>query len=142
MALTADTPLVQELGAVSEYPVLAATRIYEGAAVGLYVSNGQARGLVAGDLFLGFCESQVDNRDDAVGAALNVRVLTRGKVELTVGSLAATDVGEAVYASADGTFTLTPGSNSFIGYVERYVSAGVGIVKFDAVLVQGPSTES
>jgi hypothetical protein len=54
MALSADTPLTRELGSINEYPVLAATRIFEGAAVGLEAVSGLARGLVAGDDFLGF----------------------------------------------------------------------------------------
>jgi hypothetical protein len=78
-----------------------------------------------------------DNREDAVGGEKSVRVIDEGKVELAIGSLAATDVGEKVYASADGTFTLTPGSNSFIGRVCRYVSSGVGIVKFNAITDRG-----
>jgi hypothetical protein len=136
MALAEDTPLITELGNVSEYPVKAATKIYEGAAVGLYASDGSARGVTAGDLFLGFAESQVDNSAGLVGA-LNVRVLQRGKVELAVASVAATDVGAPVFASDDGTFTLVEGSNTFVGVVNRFVSSGVAVVEFDAVIEQG-----
>jgi hypothetical protein len=53
-------------------------------------------------------------------------------VQLSVGSLAITDVGKPVYASDDDTFTLTATSNSYVGRVHRFISTGVGIVAFDA----------
>ena len=137
MALSADTPLIIELGNVGEYPVKALAKIYEGAAVGLDAGTGHARGLMAGDLFLGFAESQADNSAGTAGAEINVRVLQRGAVELTVTNAAITDVGAPVFASADGTFVLVEGSNSFIGVLARFVSSGVGVVKFDAIIEQG-----
>lgn len=119
-----------ELGDVREYGVIAADIIYEGAAVGDNAS-GYARPLVAGDSFRGFAESKVDNSAGAAGA-LNVRVKQKGIVKLPIGSLAITDVGKAVYASDDDTFTLTATSNSHIGRVISFVSTGVGMVEFDA----------
>ena len=140
MALSADTSLIQELGPMNAYLILAATLIYEGAAVGLEAGSGQARGLVNGDLFLGFAESQADNREDAVGGALSVRVIQHGKVEVAISGLAATDIGAAVYATADDTFVLTSGS--FVGYVSRFVSSGVGVIAYDAIMVQAASLGS
>ncbi|MDH5541966.1 MAG: cytoplasmic protein [Nitrospinota bacterium] len=119
-----------ELGDINELPVLATDIIYEGSAVGDN-GSGYARPLVAGDPFRGFAERKVDNSTGAAGDK-NIRVLTRGLVQLSIGSLAITDVGKDVYASDDDTFTLTQGSNTRIGYVYRFVSSGVGIVAFSA----------
>jgi hypothetical protein len=118
-----------ELGDVNEFPVIASDIIYEGSAVGDNAS-GYARPLAAGDRFLGFAESKADNSDGDAGD-INIRVRSAGKVQLSVTDLAITDVGRPVYASDDDTFNLT-GIGSFVGYVYRYVSAGVGIVVFNA----------
>ena len=137
MALAADTPRAYEVGDVNELPVKAATKIYEGAAVGDDAA-GYARGLVASDPFRGFAERQADNSAGAAGAK-NVRVKTKGKVQLAVTNLAITDVGKDVFASDDGTFVLTQSTNTRIGTVYRYVSSGVGIVEFNAA--EGVLTE-
>lgn len=130
MALTADTPRTYELGDINSVPVKASTKIYEGAAVGL--TSGYARGLVAGDDFVGFAERQADNSAVATDGAINCRVISKGLAELTITGVAVTDVGQPVYASADGTFTLTQGSNSYIGNVYRYVTTNTAIVAFIA----------
>lgn len=129
MELSADTPRVYELGTINELPVKASSIIYEGAAVGL--ASGYARGLVAGDDFMGFAERQADNSSGSDGA-INVRVISKGLVQLTISGVAVTDVGQPVYASADGTFTLTQGTNSFIGNVYRYVTTNTAVVAFIA----------
>ncbi len=129
MALAADTPRKYELGNINELPVKASTKIYEGAAVG-DDGAGYMRGLVAGDQFRGFAQRQADNSATATDGYINVKVITEGKVQLTITGIAITDVGKPVYASADGTFTLTAGSNSLIGSVHRYVAANTAIVAF------------
>jgi hypothetical protein len=128
MALAVDTPRVYELGNINELPVKAATKIYEGAAVGDDAS-GYMRGLVAGDPFRGFAQRQADNSGGAA-AAINVKLITNGLISLTITGIALTNVGAEVYASADGTFTLTASGNSKIGYVHRYVAANTCIVAF------------
>jgi len=130
MALSADTPRVYELGELNDVPVKASTIIYEGAAVGL--TSGYARGLVAGDLFVGFAQRQADNSAVATDGNINCKVVVRGLAQLTITDVAVTDVGNPVYASADGTFTLTKSTNSYIGNVYRYVSANLAIVAFIA----------
>lgn len=119
-----------ELGTINEIPMIASDIIYEGSAVGIVKASGHARPLTAGDFFAGFCESQEDNSAGAA-AALNVRVRKSGLVQLSVSGAVITDVGQPVYASDDDTFVFTPTSNSFIGFVERFVSSGVVIVAFD-----------
>ena len=128
MALTADTPRAYELGNINELPVKGSTKIYEGAAVG-DAAAGYVRGLVAGDPFRGFAQRQADNSSGSDGD-IKVKVITEGLIRLTITGIAITDVGKPVYASADGTFTLTAGSNSLIGYVHRYVTTNICIVAF------------
>jgi hypothetical protein len=138
MALSADTPRVYELGTINEVPVKASTTIYEGAAVGM--TSGYARGLVAGDDFAGFAQRQADNSAVAVDGAIDCTVISKGLIQLTITGVAVTDIGYPVYASADGTVTLTQSTNSYIGVVYRYVTTDTAIVAFLAhSLNDGPA---
>lgn len=120
-----------QLGDTEEYPVIASDIIYQGAAVGEN-GSGYSRPLVAGDVFQGFAEAQADNSAGAAGA-INVNVKTRGRIVLDISGLAITaNDRPPVYASDDNTFTLTPASNSLIGYVSRWIETGKGVVEFDA----------
>lgn len=135
--LTTDSARDFLLGDFTDQPIIAADIIYEGAAVGEN-GAGYARPLVAGDPFLGFATQQCDN---SVGSAgdLNVKTRRAGRVELSIGSLAITDIGATVYASDDNTFTLTASTNTAIGTVSSFVSSGVGVVEFSAVAGVEPS---
>lgn len=129
--LAADQPRDYQLGDQEHYPVIAADTIYEGAAVGEN-GSGYSRPLQAGDPFQGFA---VETADNAAGSAgdINVQVKTRGRVVLPISALAITaNDRPPVYASDDDTFTLTRGSNSFIGVVSHWVSTGYAVVEFDA----------
>ncbi|GJL93478.1 cytoplasmic protein [Hyphococcus sp.] len=132
--LAARKPREFFIGDIEDYPVIAADTIFEGAAVGEN-GAGYSRPLQAGDPFQGFAvEGTVDNSDGAAGDK-NVRVRTRGRIELPVAgatTIAAND-RPAVYASDDDTFTLTASTNSLIGYVSRWISSGVAVVEFDAM---------
>ena len=133
MGLSADTPRTYELGDDTDYPVAASTVIYEGCAVGNN-GSGYARKLVALDGFLGFASEYVDNSAGSAGDK-NVRVKTQGCIQLPISGIAITaNSRPKVYASDDGTFTLTSTSNTLIGTVRRWVSTGVAIVEFDAAL--------
>ena len=125
-----------ELGETNALPVVTLDIIYEGSAVG-DDGSGYARPLTAGDPFRGFCLAKADNSAGAAGA-INVRVRKRGMVQLSVSGAVITDVGQPVYASDDDTFTFTPTSNSFIGFVARYVSSGVVMVEFDVEKLVDP----
>lgn len=127
MALSADTNLKYEIGTVTTVPVKASAQIYLGAAVGF--TSGYARGLVAGDDFAGFA---LENKLGTTDGAVNCAVSPSGQVQLSISSIAVTDIGKPVYASADGTFTLTQSTNSKIGTVSRWVSSGVAIVRYEA----------
>jgi len=132
MALSANTQLTLIRGEQSEFPQDAAT-VYEGAMLG--DNSGYARGLVAGDAFLGHATEYYDNSGGSQGDhnIKRMRGRYRGKVTLT--GVAVTDVGAQVYASADDTLTLTPGSNSRVGVVDRYVTTNTAIVEFQTTEV-------
>jgi hypothetical protein len=128
--LARNEPRAYEGGDINAHPVIAADTIYEGAAVGDNAS-GHARPLVAGDKFLGFSETRYDNSAGVAGA-IDARCVERGRVRLTVvGASALTDKGSNVYASDDNTFTLTKGSNTWIGRIHRWEVSTTCIVEFD-----------
>lgn len=132
--LAADAPRDILLGDINELPVIATDIIYQGAAVGDN-GSGYARPLVSGDPFRGFAELKVDNSAGAAGDKY-VRCRRRGLIQLSVTSVAITDVGRPVYASDDNTFALA-GIGTKVGYVHRYVSSGVAVVAFDADAQEG-----
>jgi hypothetical protein len=130
MALTENTARVEQIGVNEDLPVAASARIFQGAAVG--IASGYARGLVAGDKFAGFATVEADNRTGLAGA-INSNVKKRGSMVLAVtGVTIASNARTPVYAADDGTFTTTVGSNTLIGNVARFVSAGVAVVDYKA----------
>jgi len=138
MALSADTPRAYEYNAdplFTDLPVKASSTIYEGGAVGDDAS-GYMRALVSGDPFRGFAERGANNSTGAA-AALNVKLRQQGFAQLTVvNASAVTDVGQTVYATADGTFTLVPGGTR-IGIIVRWVTSTTCIVFFQGEQVRG-----
>jgi len=135
--LAANKPRAFELGRGNTLPVIASDIIYEGAAVGAVDASGHCRPLNAADRFVGFAERKADNSAGAA-AAINVDLIESGQIQLSVTGAVITDVGQAVYASDDDTFSLNPADGAFIGYVKRYVSAGVAVVQFDALSFADP----
>lgn len=135
--LAVNAPRAYEIGSRNEFPVIAADIIYEGAGVGLVKATGHARPLTSVDRFVGFAEAKADN---AAGSAadINCRVIESGKIQLTITGLLITDVGQPVYAADDDTFSLIGTGGVFVGYVHRFVSAGVGVLSFDAQNFQDP----
>lgn len=135
-ALAKDIQNTYEIGDINEFPLLASTKVYLGAAVGMAAAATGARPLVATDKFLGFAIDSVDNTGGAAGAK-NVRVKTVGMIVATVVGLAATTaVGTSVYMSDDNTYTLTATSNTLVGKVHRVLTGGTkAVVRFDADLV-------
>ena len=128
MALTQDTPGAYELGDFNDLPVKASTTIYEGAAVG--ETAGYMRGLVAGDVFVGFASGKADNSAVATDGAINVRVWNKGRKLITLTGVAVTDIGAKVYADADDSFTLASSGASVVGHVIRYVAANTCVIEF------------
>ena len=86
-AATADAPVTVVEGGFENFPVKASTKIYEGCMVGL--TSGYARGLVAGDAFVGHCDSQADNSATATDGYIDVRVRKPVyRLEVTLASVA------------------------------------------------------
>ena len=135
--LAANEPRTVELGDRNEFPVIAADIIYEGAAVGLVIASGHARPLTSADQFVGFAEKKADNSLGAA-AAINVRTIKKGAIKLAVTGAVITDVGNPVYAQDDNAFSFLKTSGVFIGFMRRYVSAGVAIVEFDVDVLRDP----
>jgi hypothetical protein len=135
--LAANKPRAYELGRGNTLPVIASDIIYEGAAVGVVDATGHARPLNAADRFAGFAERKADNSAGAA-AAINVDVIKAGEIQLAVTGAVITDVGQPVYATDDDTFVFLPTGAVFIGFVKRYVSAGVAVVEFDANVLKDP----
>lgn len=126
--LSAALARTYELGDQTDHAVKQSAAIYEGSAVGL--TAGYARQLTAGDTFLGFAMEDVAAPSADGGAT--VRVLQKGKVVLTISSIAVTDIGKIVYASDGNAFTLTESTNSPIGRVVRVNATNQAVVAFDA----------
>lgn len=135
--LSADTPRTIELGDHNHIPVIASDIIYEGAAVGTVTGTGHAQPLTSSDKFAGFALFKADNSDGAA-ADINVEVLKKGAVQLSVSGAVITDIGQPVYATDDNTFVFLPTGAVFVGFVKRFVSAGVAIVAFDVDNFEDP----
>lgn len=132
MALTADkTRTYTEQRGIRHLPVKAATKIYEGAFVGDDAS-GYARGLVAGDVFFGIALLQADN-SAGLAAAIDAKVVSEGYIiDAVTGVTGLTDESTAVYASDDGTMTLTSSGNTKIGSIAKRISGTTCLVFFQA----------
>lgn len=119
MALSADRELALYASAeLVELGLDDNVLIYKNAFVGKNTSTGYVRPLVAGDPFVGIAYSRADNTQSG-HAAGKVRVRLHQNVDIvhTLTSVAVANVGADVYASADGTLTLTSTNNSRIGRV-------------------------
>lgn len=123
------------MGEFNAHPVLASTKIVEGAAVGEQISSGYARHLTATtdlDRFLGFAQEEADNTSGANGA-INVSVRRKGEVLLAItGVDGVDDIGKGVYASEGNTFTVTSADDTvYIGRIVQHVSGTSAWVAFD-----------
>ncbi len=135
--LAINKQLAYEIGDVNEFPVIASDIIFEGSAVGLVDASGHARPMDGSAKFVGFAAAKADNSSGSA-ADIRVQVKTRGRVQLAVTGAVITDVGLPVYATDDNAFQFVATSAVFVGYVWRFVSAGVAIVEFDATNFQDP----
>ena len=115
--------------ALRSYLVAADAHVYKGAFVGLD-GSGYARALQAGDACVGLAYEECDNSGGANGDA-RVRVYTQGDFLHALTGAALTDIGAAVYASDDGTLTLTATSNSLVGVCVDRPEANQIILRLD-----------
>ena len=109
--------------------VAADSHVYKGAMLGL-TSGGYVRPLSAGDLFAGIAYEEMDNTGGANGDK-SVRIYTLGDFGLSLSGAVISNIGDAVYASADDTLTFTATSISYVGYVIDVPTNGEIILRLD-----------
>lgn len=128
MALSADTPRVYELGDVNELTVAATVTVYEGALTFALKADGTAvvaSPAISTHAFAGIAIEKAT-------AGNRVRLKDRGKVVMPVTGASAASVGAIVYASDDGTLTVTASTNVPVGTVARHVTSTTCLVEFRA----------
>lgn len=104
--------------ALIDIPVDDNVNIYKGAFVGINASTGYARPLVAGDAFAGVAYAQADNTASGHTAG-GIRARLHQSIDIVhwLSGAGLTDVGSEIYASDDGTLTLTASGNSRVGRI-------------------------
>jgi hypothetical protein len=129
MALSADTPRTYGSGVQPVFVSLPCTSnvtIYEGSAVGETTTAGTVKALATSDtIFWGFAHEQVVNPS---GGTKRCKIRAQGIIRIPVtGASAVTDNGVSVFASDDGTFSLTSTTTTpKIGRVVRWVGTDNG----------------
>ena len=126
--LATATARIYLQGDIDDLPVKASSAIFEGSAIGN--ASGYHRHLAATDEFAGFALCDVASQTSDGDA--NVRVRTKGRVVLTIASVAVTDIGKPVYATDGNAFTLTASTNTHIGRVTSVYGTNLAVVTFDA----------
>lgn len=113
------------------FQVAGSTHIYKGALVGLN-GAGYANPLEIGALFVGIAYEEMDNASGADGD-LNVRVYTVGDFGHVLSGAVLSDIGRPVFALSDDTLTFGKGENSYVGFVQDFISSGEIIVRLDCM---------
>lgn len=126
--LATATARIYLQGDIDDLPVKASSAIYEGSAIGN--ASGYHRHLAATDKFAGFALCDVASQTNDGDAY--VRVRTKGRIVLTITSVAVTDIGKPVYATDGNAFTLTASTNTHIGRVASVYGTNLAVVEFDA----------
>jgi hypothetical protein len=126
--LSAALARIYVQGDQNDFPVKQSAAIYEGSAIG--INAGYARQLVAGDPFAGF--AMLDVAAPSADGGARVRVRTRGRLVVTLASVAVTDIGKPVYATDGNAFTLTQSTNSHVGRVVAVYGTNLAVMEFDA----------
>jgi hypothetical protein len=131
MALSADVMNPRQEGDFLDIPVADNVLIYEGALV-MIDANGYATPLTGtGQKFAGVAYRQADNT--IVGhtaGGIRVKVdASNHRRKMAVTGAAQNMLGVPVFASADGTLTMTPATaNQRVGVFVDYISTGIGVV--------------
>ena len=134
MALSKNEPFAFKEGEYNDLPVLASTKVYEGAVVSV-TAAGFAKGYAGTDtIFGGIAQAEANNSAGASGD-INVQV-RRGQFYgvVTLSSAADADAGDAIYASADDTFTKTSTSNLEVGKIVQVMATDKVLVQFNTGL--------
>jgi hypothetical protein len=117
--------------------VIAADTVYEGAAVGLVPAPawpGRSPRATASRLRRGHRRQRGRRRR----GDQRPRDRERARSSSRSAGATITDVGQPVYATDDDTFVFSPVAAVFVGFVHRFVSAGVVVVPFDAPNYRDP----
>lgn len=112
---------------IREFPVGAAVHIYRDALVGIDPA-GHLKAFVPGDRFVGLAYEEIDNSAGAA-AALMCRVKVQLDFQYTLTGVALTDVGKAVYATADDAIALTGHPDAFVGRIINRPSANTAVIR-------------
>ena len=111
------------------YPALAGVQIFGGTAVGITAALAAVpAGHADAVALVGFAEERIDNRDGATGDQF-VKIEKDVRVIPLAGATPA-NIGDAVYASADDTFTLVAGELLAIGTIDAIDADGVWLKTF------------
>jgi hypothetical protein len=97
--------------------------------------TGVADNLTAGENFLGFADEGLPAGYTVyqLSTRPRINVVSKGIALLLVAGVTAASVGMKVYAIDNATFTLTQGSNSYIGKVVEVEANGAAWVAFKGI---------
>ena len=96
-------------------PVAAGEKIWRGGMLNWNASGGLQRLQTSGGVaFAGMASKDYDNSAGSAAASVGMEAL-KGTYALTVPSATWANINANVYATDDGTFTLTVGSNTLVG---------------------------
>ena len=128
--LSVNAPRKTTGGEIHPAYLAASANPYQGSLLSIN-SAGYINELVAGERFAGISMQQVETADVPTAAATYAVSMLSGHFlfEMALSGIAVTDVGRRVYASDDNTLTFTEASNTFVGYVDGYVSSGIARVR-------------
>ncbi len=130
MALTANREVNRYVDQeLRSYPVKGGAHVFKGAFVNLD-ANGYAQPASGTTQAVGLAYEEVDNTGGADGD-VSVRVFTQGDFEHALAGAARSNIGDAVYASADDALTFTSTDNTLVGVCVDAPSAGKIILRID-----------
>jgi hypothetical protein len=112
---------------IREFSVGAERRIYRDALVGIDPA-GYLKPFEPGDMFAGIAYEEADNSSGVAGA-MPCRVRVEGDFVLPLTSVALTDTGKAVFATADNTTALKGHPDAFIGRVISRHATNYAVVR-------------
>ena len=118
---------------IREFPVVANAVIYRGALLSIR-SSGYVDLLAAGEQFAGVAYE--NKTGTGTSGAVKVRAYVRGTFEHPLSSAAVTDLGDAIYATADDAISKTATNNTYIGRCVGFVDSATILVDIDAAFGQ------
>jgi len=125
MALSANREVSRYVDQdLRSYPVKGSTHVYKGGFVNLD-AGGYLQPATGTTQAVGLAYEEADNSSGSDGD-VSVRVFTQGDFLLTLAGANKTNIGDAVYASADDTLTFTSTGNTLVGVcVESPAANGI-----------------